>query len=84
MTIFIISAILFGMPHLGGMPSGLIGATMAGVLGLVLAKSLYETKGFFWAWTIHFIQEMIIIGTLFYWRQRNRINKSQKCQAGKK
>jgi membrane protease YdiL (CAAX protease family) len=65
MTIFIISAILFGIPHLAGMPSGLIGATMAGVLGLVLAKSLYETNGFFWAWTIHFIQDVIIIGSLF-------------------
>lgn len=65
MTIFIISAILFGIPHLAGMPSGLIGATMAGVLGLVLAKSLYETNGFFWAWTIHFLQDVIIIGSLF-------------------
>jgi membrane protease YdiL (CAAX protease family) len=65
MTIFIISAILFGIPHLAGMPSGFIGATMAGVLGLVLAKSLYETNGFFWAWIIHFIQDIIIIGTLF-------------------
>ncbi|MBL0046584.1 MAG: CPBP family intramembrane metalloprotease [Bacteroidetes bacterium] len=65
MTIYIISALLFGIPHLAGMPNGLIGATMAGVLGLVLAKSLYETNGFFWAWTIHFIQDVIIIGTLF-------------------
>jgi uncharacterized protein len=65
MTIFIVSAILFGIPHLAGMPSGIIGATMAGVLGLVLAKSLYETNGFFWAWIIHFIQDVIIIGTLF-------------------
>ncbi|MEZ5107286.1 MAG: CPBP family intramembrane glutamic endopeptidase [Draconibacterium sp.] len=65
MTIFIISAILFGIPHLAGMPSGLIGATMAGLLGLVLAKSLYETNGFFWAWFIHFLQDVIIIGTLF-------------------
>ena len=65
MTIFIISAILFGLPHLAGMPSGLIGAAMAGLLGLVLAKSLYETNGFFWAWTIHFLQDVIIIGALF-------------------
>ena len=65
MTIFIISAILFGLPHMAGMPSGLIGATMAGILGLVLAKSLYETNGFFWAWIIHFLQDVIIIGTLF-------------------
>ena len=46
-------------------PIGIIGATMAGVLGLALAKSLYETNGFFWAWTIHFIQDVIIIGALF-------------------
>lgn len=65
MTIFIISAVLFGIPHLAGMPSGILGATMAGVLGLVLAKSLYETNGFFWAWTIHLIQDVIIFGTLF-------------------
>lgn len=64
-TIFIISAILFGIPHFMGMPSGLIGATMAGVLGFVLAKSLFETNGFFWAWIIHFFQDVIIIGVLF-------------------
>lgn len=65
MTIFIISAILYVLPHMAGMPSGLIGATMAGILGLILAKSLYETNGFFWAWIIHFLKDVIIIGTLF-------------------
>ncbi len=65
LVIFLISAILFGFPHLAGMPSGFIGATMAAILGLVLAKSLYETRGFFWAWAIHFIQDVIIIGSLF-------------------
>jgi uncharacterized protein len=65
MSIFLISAILFGIPHLAGMPSGIIGASMAGVLGLVLAKSMFETNGFFWAWAIHFIQDVIIIGSLF-------------------
>jgi membrane protease YdiL (CAAX protease family) len=64
-TIFFISAILFGLPHFAGMPNGIIGATMAGVLGFVLAKSMFETKGFFWAWTIHFLQDVIIIGTLY-------------------
>ncbi len=65
MTIYTISAILFGLPHLVGVPSGLMGAIMAGVLGLVLAKSLDETNGFFWAWFIHFIQDVIIISALF-------------------
>lgn len=71
MAIFVISAILFGLPHFGGMPSGLIGAIMAGVLGLVLAKSLYETNGFFWAWTIHFLQDVLIIGALFLMNENN-------------
>jgi membrane protease YdiL (CAAX protease family) len=65
MTIFLISAVLFGIPHFAGMPSGIIGATLAGILGFVLAKSMYETNGFFWAWFIHFIQDLIIIGSLF-------------------
>ncbi|MDX2172457.1 MAG: CPBP family intramembrane glutamic endopeptidase [Bacteroidota bacterium] len=63
--VYVISAILFGVPHLAGMPSGLIGATMAGLLGLVLAKSLFETNGLFWAWLIHFLQDVIIIGSLY-------------------
>jgi membrane protease YdiL (CAAX protease family) len=64
-SICFISAILFGLPHFAGMPNGIIGATMAGVLGFVLAKSLLETNGIFWAWVIHFVQDVIIIGTLF-------------------
>ena len=64
-AIFTISAILFGLPHLAGMPGGMIGAIMAGILGLVLAKSVYETNGLFWAWTIHFLQDVIIFSTLY-------------------
>ena len=64
-TIFIISAVLFGIPHFAGMPNGIIGVTLAGILGFVLAKSMYETNGFFWAWVIHFLQDVLIIGTMF-------------------
>ncbi|MFS0491321.1 CPBP family intramembrane glutamic endopeptidase [Leadbetterella byssophila] len=64
-TIFLISAVLFGIPHFAGMPNGIIGVTLAGILGFVLAKSMYETNGFFWAWTIHFLQDVLIIGTLY-------------------
>ncbi len=55
-----ISAIAFGVPHLRGMPNGLVGATMAGILGWVLAKSVVETHGLVWAWTIHFLQDIVI------------------------
>ena len=64
-TVFLISAVLFGVPHFGGMPSGVIGVVMAGVLGFVLAKSVYETNGIFWAWLIHFLQDVVIIGSIY-------------------
>ena len=65
MSIFVVSAVLFGLPHLAGMPSGIIGAIMASLLGLVLAKSVYETDGLFWAVLIHFLQDIIIFSSLY-------------------
>jgi uncharacterized protein len=58
--ILLISAVAFGVPHLRGMPNGIIGACMAGLLGWVLAKSVIEINGFFWAWFIHFLQDIVI------------------------
>ena len=63
--IFFISALIFGLAHFKGMPNGLVGITMAGLLGYVLSKSVYETNGIFWAWLIHFLQDIIIIGSIF-------------------
>ncbi len=63
--IFLISAIIFGLAHINGMPSGIIGISLAGILGFVLAKSVLETQGFFWAWVIHFLQDVVIIGSLY-------------------
>ena len=45
--------------------NGIIGVTLAGTLGFILAKSMHETNGFFWAWVIHFLQDVLIIGTMF-------------------
>jgi uncharacterized protein len=59
-SILLISAIAFGAPHVRGMPNGLIGAGMAALLGWILAKSVIETNGFFWAWFIHFLQDIVI------------------------
>ncbi len=58
--IMLISALAFGAPHLRGMPNGIVGAVMAGVLGWLLAKSVLETNGIFWAWSIHFLQDIVI------------------------
>lgn len=59
-TIFWVSALAFGIPHYFGAPGGVIGILMAGFLGWLLAKSLVETRGVFWAWFIHFLQDVVI------------------------
>lgn len=59
--IFWISATIFGIPHyFGGNPSGFSGVLMTGCLGWFLAKSVYETRGLFWAWFIHFVADVLI------------------------
>lgn len=46
--VLLVSAIAFGMPHFRGMPNAIVGTSMAGMLGWVLAKSVVETNGIFW------------------------------------
>jgi hypothetical protein len=60
-----LSALTFGIIHYFGVPSGIPGVLMAGFIGWFLSKSIHETKGFFWAWLIHFIQDVIIMTALF-------------------
>jgi membrane protease YdiL (CAAX protease family) len=63
-VIILISAVVFGAPHYFGMPSGIVGALMAGFLGWLLALSLVETQGLLIAWTIHFAQDVVIITSM--------------------
>lgn len=63
-VIVLISGAVFGLPHYFGMPSGVIGALMAGFLGWLLAMSLVETQGLFLAWAIHFVQDVVIITSM--------------------
>ena len=62
--IILISGIVFGAPHYFGMPSGVVGALMAGFLGWLLALSLIETQGLLIAWAIHFAQDVVIITSM--------------------
>lgn len=62
--IILISGIVFGAPHYFGMPSGVVGALMAGFLGWLLAMSLIETQGILIAWAIHFAQDVVIITSM--------------------
>jgi len=56
----LIITVYFGLGHFYGVPSGIIGVILSAFLGWFLGKSLLETKGFFWAWFIHFLPDIII------------------------
>lgn len=73
LTILIISSILFGLPHYFGSPSGIIGILMSGVLGYILCKATIETKGLSIAWTIHFVQDLIIFTALMMMNVKQNI-----------
>ena len=68
-VIALVSAGLFGVPHYFGMPRGIVGVLMAGFLGWLLALSLLETHGLLIAWAIHFVQDVVIIASLFLMRR---------------
>ena len=55
-----LSATLFGLAHYTGVPYGVTGVLMATFLGWALGKSMIETKGFVWAWSIHFVMDVMI------------------------
>jgi membrane protease YdiL (CAAX protease family) len=54
------AALFFGLGHYFGVPFGLVGALMATFLGWMLGKAMVETRGSFWAWFIHFVQDVLI------------------------
>ena len=60
----LISGGIFGCAHYFGSPGGVIGVLMAGFLGWLLAKSMQETGGIFWAWTIHACLDVVIFGCM--------------------
>jgi membrane protease YdiL (CAAX protease family) len=58
------AAILFGIAHYYGAPSGIVGVAMSGLLGWYMSRSMYETKGFVSSWIIHFMQDVVIFSTI--------------------
>jgi len=55
-----LSAVFFGLQHYFGSPGGIFGVLMAAYLGWISAKSMVETKGFVWAFLIHFVGDFLI------------------------
>jgi hypothetical protein len=56
----LLTAVFFGAAQYYAVPSGLLGALTAGLLGWLLGRSMLETKGFLWPWFLHFLQGIII------------------------
>lgn len=65
-TVLAVSAGIFGLVHVVGVPGGPIGIVMAGFLGWFLARSIMETHGMFWAILIHLVQDVIIFSFLLH------------------
>ena len=59
-----IAAMIFGIAHYYGAPSGFVGVIMSGLLGWYMLRSMYETKGFASSWIIHFMQDVVIFTTI--------------------
>lgn len=56
----LLMAAYFGILHFYGVPYGIVGVLLAAFLGWILGKSMLETRGMFWAWFIHFWQDVWI------------------------
>lgn len=60
----LLTAVLFGLGHYYGQPSGPIGVVMAGFAGWIWARSMIETRGSAWAFFIHMVQDIVIFSFL--------------------
>ena len=55
-----LSALYFGIAHFYGVPYGWLGIALATFNGWLLGKAMLETRGLFWAWWMHFLQDIVI------------------------
>ncbi len=54
------AAVLFGLAHyIGGIPSGIPGVLITAVLGWFFGKCMLDSKGFFWPWLFHAVQDIL-------------------------
>ena len=54
------AAVLFGLSHyIGGIPSGIPGVLITAVLGWFFGKCMLDSKGFFWPWLFHAVQDIL-------------------------
>lgn len=56
----LLSAILFAMAHLRGQANGWFVMAGSAIVGWFLAMAVLQTQGLFWAWCVHFVQNIVI------------------------
>jgi membrane protease YdiL (CAAX protease family) len=55
-----IAAILFGLSHyISGIPSGVPGVLLTTFLGWFFGKCMIDSRGFFWPWFFHTLQDIL-------------------------
>lgn len=59
-----LAALAFGVAHLNGVPSGVVGAVMAGCWGLILAYLRHRTGGMLATYLAHLVADTTIIAVL--------------------
>ncbi len=56
----LLTAVYFGLGHFYGVPYGVVGVILAFIPGWLMGKSMLETRGFTWAWFIHFCMDVVV------------------------
>jgi membrane protease YdiL (CAAX protease family) len=60
------AAILFGLSHyIGGIPSGVPGVLTTTFLGWFFGKCMMDSRGFFWPWLFHTLQDILPFTLMF-------------------
>jgi membrane protease YdiL (CAAX protease family) len=59
-----LTALRFGVGHWFGNPSGITGILLATVFGWFAARSMLDTRGSGWIWSVHMVNDVVIFSLI--------------------
>ena len=59
-----LTALRFGVGHWFGNPSGVTGVMLATIFGWFAARSMLDTRGSGWIWSVHLINDLVIFSLI--------------------